>query len=316
MPNLTATGTTYNVVGNREHLMNAIYRVAQEDAPFVTQICDRETAEAKLVEWQTDDLRAPNPDNAAVEGGNAKAATTQTTTRVGNRTQIFDETAEVSTSQQKVKAAGRSNEMKRQIAIKSKLVLIDVEAAALGKNIAVAGDAVSTPSKLRGLESWLTTNISHGAGGSTNAGTGVVVDGTARALTKAMVDTMLQSAFGQGGNINTVMVGAANKRNLSGVLNGSSVSNRQVAAEKKTVVDAVDVFLSDYGTIKIMPNRSQRDRTLFGLQDDKHAMAWLQTIQGTPLAKQGHSDREMVFGEVTYVCRNEKANGKVADLTT
>lgn len=315
MPQVTATASTYNVIGNREQLMNAIYRVAQEDAPFVTQICSRESAEAKLVEWQTDDLRAPNPDNAAVEGADAGTPTTQLTARVGNRTQLFEEVARASSTQRKVKSAGRSDEMKRQLAIKNKLVLLDVEAAALSKNNAVAGDAASTPSKMRGLEAWISTNASHGSGGSTTSA-GVVTDGTQRAVTKALVDTMLQNVFAGGGRVDTIMVGASNKRNLSGVLNGAAVSNRQVAAEKKTVADAVDVYISDFGTIKIMPNRTQRDRTLFGLMDDKHAIAWLQDIQSVALAKQGHSDREMVFGECTYVSKNEKGNGKVADLTT
>ncbi len=314
MPSVTATASTYNVVGNREHLMDAIYRVAQEDAPFTTQICSRTTAEAKLVEWQTDDLRAPNAANAVVEGADAPAATSQMTARVGNRTQLFNETAQTSSTQRKVKSAGRSDEMKRQLAIKSKLVLLDIEAAALSSSNAVAGDASTTASRMRGLESWLQTNISHGGSGSTTGG--VVTDGTQRAVTKALVDSMLQQVFAKGSKVDTIMVGASNKRALSGVLNGAAVSNRQVAAEKKTVADAVDVYISDYGTIKIMPNRTQRDRTLFGLNDDMHAMAFLQSIQTVELAKTGNSDKELVFAEATYVCKNEAANGKVADLTT
>jgi len=314
MPSVTATASTYNVVGNREQLLDSIYRVAQEDAVFVTQICSRGKADAKYVEWQTDDLRAPNADNAAIEGANAGNATTQLTARVGNRTQLFEEVAQVSSTQRDVKSAGRSDEMKRQIAIKMKLILIDMEAAALSKNNAVTGDASSTASKMRGLESWISTNASHGSGGSTSSGT--VTDGTQRALTKALVDAQIQAVFAGGAKVDTIMTGAFNKRQLSGVLNGSSVSNRQVAAEKKTVAEAVDVYISDFGTIKIMPNRTQRDRTLFLLQDDMHEIRYLQDIQAVPLAKQGHSDREMVFGEATYVCRNEKANGKVADLTT
>lgn len=315
MPSVTATASTYNVIGNREHLMDAIYRVAQEDAPFTTQICSRAKAEAKLVEWQTDDLRAPNPNNAVVEGADAGAATTQLTERVGNRTQLFEEVARATSTQRKVKSAGRSDEMKRQLAIKSKLVLLDVEAAALSQNNAVAGDAVSVAAKMRGLEAWISTNASHGGTGSTTSA-GVVTDGTQRALTKALVDTMLQNVFDAGGVVDTIMVGTANKRNLSAVLNGSNVSNRQVSAEKKTVADAVDVYMSDFGTIRIMANRTQRGRTLFGLQSDMHAMAWLQNIDTVPLAKQGHSDREMVFGEATYVSKNQRANGKVADLNT
>lgn len=312
MPTVAAAASTYNTVGNREQLMNAIYRVAQEDAPFITQICSRETAEAKYVEWQTEELRAPNADNAVVEGADASAATTNVTERVGNRTQLMDETAKVSSSQQKVKSAGRSNEMKRQMAIKSKTLLTDFEAAALSKNNMVAGDGNTVASKMRGAEAWFSSNAGHGAGGSTTAG--VVTDGTTRALTKTLLDDQIQAVFDGGSKVDTIMVGAGQKRKLSAVLNGANVNNRQVAAEKKTVADAVDVYVSDFGVIKIMPNRTQRNRTLFLLNDDLHAMSWLQTIQNKPLPITGHAEREMVFGEATYVCKNQKGNGKVADL--
>ncbi len=312
MPVLTANATSYNVVGNREQLLDAAYLVAQSDAPFVTQICAKETATAKLVEWQTDELPAA-ADNAVVEGAEASAATTVTTAKVGNRTQLMDYTARVSSSQQNIKAAGRSSEMARQVAIGMKKLVTDLERAALFTNVAVAGDAVSTPARMRGLESWLTTNIAHGAGGSTNSSTGVVTDGTPAAITKAGLDARLQAVFTAGGTPQTIMVGPANKRNLSAVI--SSVNSRQVAADRKQITDAVDVYLSDYGTLKIIANRTQRDRTLFILQDDLHAIAYLQPMSTKTLASTGHFDRELVFVEATYVCRNERGNGKIADLT-
>jgi hypothetical protein len=313
MPTLTANLTTYNAVGNREQLLNAAYLVAQNDAPFVTQICAREKGDAKFVEWQTDDLPTPTT-NAVIEGANAGTVQSFTTARVGNRMQLMEVPLQVSTSQQNVKAAGRSSEEARQLAIAYKKIILDLEFAALGTSAAVTGDASTTASRMRGAESWFSTNAAHGAGGSTNAGTGVVTDGTQRAMTKALLDTQLQAVFTAGGNPGVIMTGAANKRNLSALITGTN--NRQVIAEKKAIVDAVDIYMSDYGTLQIIPNRTQRDRTLFIFQEDLHAVAFLQEPYDMELGRNGHAKRMLVAAEATYICRNERGNGKLADLTT
>jgi hypothetical protein len=54
---------------------------------------------------------------------------------------------------------------------------------------------------------------------------------------------------------------------------------------------------------------------VFILNPETYGCAYFQNFQTVPLAKNGHTDREMVFAELGLVVTSEKANGKIADLT-
>ncbi|MGL1218043.1 SU10 major capsid protein, partial [Vibrio parahaemolyticus] len=65
---------------------------------------------------------------------------------------------------------------------------------------------------LGSLPSWLTTNVDRGAGGANggyNAGTSLTVaatDGTTRAFTKALLDSVHQACYTAGGNPSVLML--------------------------------------------------------------------------------------------------------------
>lgn len=304
--------TTTPAVGNREQLLDAIYMVYRNEVPFTADICGRADAMATYVEWQTDDMPTANANNAVTEGADAGTASNFNPTRVGNYTQLFESVAQVSSTQETVKKAGRSSEMGRQIQLSTRKVLRDIEAAATSENDATSG----ATRKMQGLAAWLATNTDHAGDGSTTTA-GVVTDGTQRELTKDMLDGVMQSIAEQGGATGvsmTMLVGAYNKRQVDGLL--STSNNRDIMATKKQVEDAVDVWGSSYGPVKIVYSPQQRDRDLFIVQDDMFDMAYLQPLGTTDLAKTGHSVRKMVSAECTLVSRNEKASGKVADLLT
>src|SRR5258708_3432160 len=94
-----------DVVGNREDLIDKIFRTSPTDTPLVSRI-DRTNADAVWHEWQRDVLRAPNPNNAAPEGADATFAKQQPTERLGNRCQIFTDTFSISGTQNAVNHAG------------------------------------------------------------------------------------------------------------------------------------------------------------------------------------------------------------------
>lgn len=309
---VSGTLKTTDAVGNREQLVDAIYMVYRNEVPFTGNICGRISAESTKVEWLTDEMPVANADNAATEGASAGTASNFNPARVENYTQIFERVAQISDTQEAVRKAGRSSEVNRQVQMATRAVLRDIEAAATSKNPATSG----VTRKMRGLAAWLSTNVDHEGTGSTTSG-GVVTDGAQRDLTKDMLDGVLQSIAEQGGLAGvqaTIMAGAFNKRKLDEVLNGAAVSNRQIPASKKEVVDAVDVYGSSYGAIKIVYSPQQRDRDLFVVQDDMFDMAYLAPLGSKDLARTGHSIPKMISAECTLVSRNEKASGKVADL--
>lgn len=318
MTQVSGTLTTANAVGNREQLIDAIYEVYRNEVPFTGGVCGRATVTAVKPEWQTEDMPVPNPANAATEGANAGTANNFATARVENQTQLFEHVAQVSSTQQTVKSAGRGSEMDYQVRMGTRKLLRDIEAAALSSSAAVSG----ATRRMRGLSSWLTTNAQHNTGGSTNATTGVVVDGTQRALTKALLDTAMQNIASQGGAAGvpmTMLAGAFNKRKVDELINAGA-NERHIAAKAKEVVDAVDVWGSSFGPVKIVYSPQQtadtgcRARDLFIVQDDMFDMGYLQPMKSEDLAKSGHSMPKLISAECTLISKNERASGKIADL--
>ena len=186
------TFDSYDSKGIREDLQDKIYMVSPEATPVLSAI-RRFKASQKPHEWQRDSLAAPNKDNAVIEGDDRSGTALTATTRVANTTQLFDKIAVVSSTTEKSKAAGRSSEMKYQIAKAMKELKRDLEAMIVSNNPAVAGNS-TTARKAAGLGPLLFTNTSHGTGGSTAShtsglATAAPTAGTARAFAEAQLKT-------------------------------------------------------------------------------------------------------------------------------
>jgi hypothetical protein len=82
------------------------------------------------------------------------------------------------------------------------------------------------------------------------------------------------------------------------------------------MVAAADAYVSDFGTLKVVPSRFNRDRTLCILDMNYWAIAYLRPFQSMQLAVTGDSIQRQILAEYTLVSRNEAASAKVADLST
>jgi hypothetical protein len=111
------------------------------------------------------------------------------------------------------------------------------------------------------------------------------------------------------------MTGAFNKQMFS-TFTGRASPIEQASSKKITA--AVDVYESDFGQLKVVPNRFQRSRDVLALQMDMWAVAYLngRKMLSTPLSKTGDSERRLILSEYSLVARNEKSSGGVYDLTT
>ena len=303
----TNTFLTTAAIGNREDLTDAIYNIAPLDTPFFNMAA-KTKATATLHEWQTQDL-ATAANNEQVEGDDATASASTPTVRLGNRTQISSKTASVSGSQESVDKAGRNSEMAYQMALRSKELKRDIE-------VGLTQNAVSAtaPRRSRGLVGWVdSANVNAGAGYvAPNYVTNVAqTDGTQRAFTEALLKDVLQKVFTSGGNPDTIMMGPLAKQTFSTFTGNATRFDK---AEDKSVTAAVDVYVSDFGQLKAVPNRFQRARDVFVLQSDMWAVAWLRPLNQYELAKTGDSLRRQIIGEYSLEARNPKANGAVVDI--
>lgn len=313
-----ATYQTYTAIGQREDLANVIYNISPTDTPFMTSV-GKTSATAVYHEWQKDSLAAVNTSNAVVEGATASDATLSPTTRIGNRTQISAKTVKVSGTLETVNKAGRKSEKAYQLAKASAEIKRDMEAILLSNQVASAGDA-TTARTLGGLQAWLNTNYSGGTSGTAGAsGTTARVTGTDRAFTQTILNTVIQSAYVAGGSPTILMVTPAQKV-VASTFAGIATRYKDVPSNvQASIIAAADVFVSDFGTISIVPNRfipnSDNDDVAFLLDPEMASVAYLRPFQTNELAKTGDADVTQLLVEYTLEVKNEAAHGIIADLT-
>ena len=128
---------------------------------------------------------------------------------------------------------------------------------------------------------------------------------------------MIRAAWTAGGDVDTIMTGPFNKTKVSG-FSGILTNNvfQNASSSKITIVAGADMYRSDYGDHKVVPNRFNRDRTLLLLTMEYWAVAYLRPFTQFPLAKTGDSEQRQILAEFTLVSRNQGASAKVADATT
>jgi hypothetical protein len=310
----TNTFSTFEAIGNREDLKDFIANISPTDTPF-TNMAGKAKAQNVYFEWQTDALAAPNTSNAQIEADDTTIAAVTPTVRVGNRTQISNASVVISRTQETVQKAGRSSELAYQITKKTKELKRDIEAI-LSQNQASAAGNATTARKTGSLEAWFATNVSRGASGSSGGFSGGAVaaapDGTQRAFTESLLKTVAQSVYSAGGDADTIMVGPAQKQIVS-TFTGNNTRTQDTSEGKLST--AIKVYESDFGDLKIVTNRFQRNRTAFVLQSDMWQIAWLDPIRVEDLAKTGDSMKKLLVGEYGLLSRNEAASGVIADLS-
>ena len=308
----TNTYETFSSADKREDLANVIYNISPTETPFMSSI-GTSSASATKHEWQTDSLAAAAT-NVVIEGDDSPNRALTATSRLLNYTQISTKPVVVSGTQEVVNKAGVSSEMAYQIAKAGKELKRDMEFDLTGVNVATVGSS-GTGRRLRGYEAWCNTNESHGSGGSTHGTTGAVTDGTQRILTEALLKANMKLCYDQGGNPDLLLVGSFNKQKVSGFTGNST---RMDMAEDRSLVATIDVYVSDFGEVRVVADRILRSsgRTTHVVDTEMWYAAYLRSFQVQDLAKTGDAEKKQLLVEYTLVSKNEAASGKIADLTT
>jgi hypothetical protein len=309
-----ATYQTYTAIGQREDLSDVIYNISPTDTPVMSSV-GKAKATAVYHEWQTDSLAAATTNNAAVEGDDATDATMSPTTRLGNYTQIVQKTVKISGTLDAVDKAGRKSEKAYQLAKASAEIKRDIETIINANQGRSAGNS-STARKLGSLLSWITTNSSVGTSGAdpTTIGVSTRTDGTARSFTETILKDVIQQVYSAGGNPKILMVGAYQKQAVSAFAGIAAQRYMAPGNEPTTIIGAADVYMSDFGTVSVVPNRFMRTRDALVLDPEYAALAYLRPFATNELAKTGDSEKTQILAELTLEVRNEAAHGIAADL--
>jgi len=316
----TNANETYDVSTIREDLQDALISISPTETPFMSSI-GKKSVSNTYFEWAEVDLAAASSGNRVIEGENAPATDAPTNARrLGNYTQISDKIVEVTDTAEKVNGAGDAQKMAKQIAYKLKELKRDMETMLVGDNNAAVAGASGTARETASLSAFLQTNVDRGTGGANGALSGTTsgapttaaTDGTLRALTETALKNVIASCWDNGAEPSIVLCGSGVKQKISSTFTGSATRYRDISDKK--IVASVDVYVSDFGDLQIVPSRFVRSRDVFVLDPSMARVGYLSTTTQKPLARTGHSERRLISVEYGLQVDSEKAHGVIADI--
>lgn len=318
------TEKTYDVSTIREDLQDAYISISSTETPFQAAI-GRKSVSNTYFEWPVVELAAPTA-NRVLEGESAPGNDAPiNANRMGNYTQISDKVVEVSDTADNVNGAADIQTVAKQVALQLKSLKRDMEVMLLS-NVAANAGAAATARVTAGLPAFLTSNVSRGVGGANGTLSGTTsgypnaaaTDGTARALTEQMLKDVIAACWNNGAEPSIVLCGSAVKQKISSTFTGSATKYQDMT-DKKKLVAAIDIYVSDFGTLQIVPSRFLETRTVaardvFVLDPNYARMTFLQNVKQRPLARTGHSERRLISVEYGLQVDTEKAHGIIADI--
>lgn len=322
---VSGTATRYDMKGLRESLHDRIYNISPEDTPFIAGAGRGPNAKQTLEEWQTDSLASADGANAQLEGDDASFSTPAATVRVGNYTQIMRKTLILSDTLEVVDKAGRRSELAYQLAKRGSEIKRDLETVCLRAQGGDAG-AVGTARKMANLNSFIKTNVNFYTTDGANPtytsgvpGAARTDGGTLRNFTETVGKDVILTGYTNGAKFSTIMTGPVNKQNISKNWTGIATRNydlSNVAPKATATIASIDVYVSDYGVLRVVPNRFQRERDAWFLDFEYVELRYLRPLSQVKLAKTGDAEKRMMVQEVTLCVKQEAALGLAADLVT
>lgn len=321
MAKIANTFQTFQAIGIREQLSNIIYNISPTDTPFMSN-AGRGDAKNTFFEWQTDSLASAITTNQQIEGDDITAFDAVTpTVRLGNYCQISRKTAIIAGTEEAVDKAGRKSELSYQLAKKSAELKRDMESGLLA-NVGAAAGSATVARNTGNLLAFIKTNVNKASTGTagvnpvyTNIPTDVRTDGTVRAFTEVILKDVVQQCWTSGAKIETLMVGAVVKQEISAFAGVATKTYFQDHVGNSKIIGAADIYVSDFGTLTIVPNRFQRARDGFFMDWEMVEIDFLRPFLQIPLAKTGDAEKRMILAEYGLRVKQEAGLGLAADIS-
>lgn len=253
MATVSGQGTTFNL----PNYTGLLFNVAPQDTPLLTAIgglAGGTPCTAKEFEWQTEGLESSSANNAKLEGAAAPTAVEVTRSNVTNVCEIHYESVEISYT--KLAAVGQrdgintadgfnpvQDELSHQLNLKLKKMAIDVEMSFMSGVYAKPGNNAAARTT-RGILNVPATNV-------------FANGGTARALSKAIIDQALSDMYLNGSPLyeaSTVLwVHPKTKIKVSDLYSTATLNQPTMTRNVGGV--AVDTLVTDSGTFGLKASR-------------------------------------------------------------
>ena len=322
----------------REDVMNKIWDISKIPLPF-TDMVGSGTAKNEYKEWTTDELAVPDIDNAVIDGSDAVGNDTKSGERVGNHHQISDKKVRVSYRADASDTIGRAKELGYQLSRRQQELRRDVDAISLLNQASVADNGDDVPGKVGGLPTWLktnTVNLTSPVGFDTSTGKTVVPTATVDGITlsESVIRDVTESIYQEGGDPSILTSVPKVIRKISEYLFTSSarvatlMSDQGKSAEKATALGSINVFVTDFATLKLVPNRLQNlyeasyatpsltaaYADVFILDPSYLSLCYLKGYRTDALAKTGLAENRQMSVDWSLIVNTEKAHGIIASV--
>lgn len=313
-----AVVNSFNIgTGNREDLLDIITNVSPMDTLLLSML-EKVAASNTINEWLIDSLQSfgdPELGNADVratpEGSDATFDPLQPRKRLCNLTHIIRNTYDVSDTQRDINTAGIADEFIYQLRKASLELARWVEFALWHseRQFQVGqGNAVGVqPRKMDGFFAFVaaddptcvtTEGLDDNEMGTVTSATG---SSPANCIDECLLNEHLQAMWEKGAMTDTVFANAAQKRSVSNLtLNPNSNVRYNISVDQKTVINTVDFYQSDFGTLRVLLSRYLPNSKIAFSEIGKLRIAVLRPILAVELAKIGSSTKGMIEWEGTF----------------
>lgn len=315
---ISNTRVTTSATNIREDLADMIMMIDPSEAPLASNIGGTD-ATAVTHEWLVQELNAA-ADNEQKEGWRIAAQSSKIPDRLNNVCQIMVRMVTVSGTYSALNSV-EGDEFDRQLILKGLELRRDLEKVLTGVKVKTTVD----PRRMSSVQCYI-TNGSMGAGtGAMPAGTGAgaPVAGTGRTMTLNLVSAGVQAAYEDGGNPDLILVCPTLKTAFSALSAGGAgnvhIENviQSTRPEPVTLVTAVDVFRSDFGTHQVAADRFMPTDVLIGVETQHLRIAAVpgRNFSYEEMAKTGDAQDGGVLLEGCLEVSAPKAHFLVGDLT-
>jgi hypothetical protein len=301
----TRTYTSNYTSSMRESIADTITNICPIDCTFTAAI-KKGKAKAKYEQWQEDTL-SDAANNAQLEGDDVSATAVTYPTNAHNYTQYSYKVFKLADVMEYVDKVGRASEQAYQKGRHLSMLKRDVEYDMINTAAEAAGDATTARASC-GVKGFITTNDNDWASAATS-----------NVLTEDIFNDAMQDAWDVGGKPSLCLAPGKVKRAIS-AFNGNNKITVNTDDTDKKVINTIDIYEGDFGTVKIQPNRyialdsSTTYFSTFLLQPDMWEQLVLMPYRTIQLAKNGPSATWMIDVEYTLKCRSEKANARIKNI--
>ena len=287
-----AQAFTYDDSARRESLLDIITNIDPTETQLMTGL-GQSKATNILHEFPVDTLKVPGL-NTNVEGGDATYSVARTNpSRKNNICQIVRIDFNVTDTEREVNHAGFQDRYAYELNKAMTEWKNDSEFSLMRAAVASGND--STARQMNGVKSFIATNLTAPSGVS---------------LSEKMLNDYVNNAWTSGGNVDEIYVGATLKRRISSF---TANATKFEANDDRRLVNAVDVYESDFGVHKLFKHRyvttsGDTNLDIVGIDNARWYVAYLREPKHVRLAKTGSATKGMIEGELTLEGRAEKSS--------